>query len=67
VNVFALRVVQGRGIMMPNKDKRPADVDPEGVPPRIRIFLVQLFNDMNNNKSLGKPKKKMRGEGEGAV
>jgi hypothetical protein len=54
---------QGRRLLVPDKVKRPTDVDLEGVPPRIRIFRVQLFNDMNN-KSLGKLKKKMEGKGQ---
>lgn len=53
---------QGRGIFIPDKVKRPADVDFEGVPPCIRILFVQLFND-TNNKSLGKLKKKIGGGG----
>jgi len=52
--------------LIPDKVKRPADVDLEGVPPCIRILLVQLFNDMNN-KSLGKLEKIMGGTGEGGV
>jgi hypothetical protein len=63
VNVLAFRIAQGRGIKIPDKVKRPADVDLEGVPPCIRIFGVQLFNDMNN-KSLGKLKTKMGWKGQ---
>jgi hypothetical protein len=50
--------------LIPDKVKRPADVDLEGVLPCIRIFLVQLFNDIDN-KSLGKLKRKMGGRGKG--
>jgi hypothetical protein len=62
VNVSAFRIV-GKRNFIPDKVKRPADVDLEGVPPCIRIFFVQLLND-TNNKSLGKLKK-IGGRGKG--
>jgi hypothetical protein len=61
VNVSAFTIAGKSGFLIPDEVKRPADVDLEGIPPRIRIFRVQLFNDINN-QSFGKVKKKI-GEG----
>ena len=43
---------------IPDKVERPAYVDLEGVPPRIRIFAIQHFDEMKQYVSQQQKKKK---------
>jgi hypothetical protein len=53
VNDSVLRTTGKEKILTPDKIESPAKANLEGVPPRIRVFIVQPFE---NNKSLGKQK-----------